>query len=237
MTIPFCFYEQKSNKKASKSATAIRTISARLRQSSTELEELGEDPLSSDYDTKSKYREKLMALSGVDILEADQETYKSTTQILRELAAAWDEISDIDKSSIVYMTAGVRQTNVFNSLMTQWSEAEKVLETTANAEGAMAKAYESYTDSIEGRMNTLIATFQDLSMTVLDSELIKGVIAGTTEIVDLIDTLIEELGLLGPALAGVGIYQFIQSVGGAKMIALLSAPTYVPVVTRNEYAA
>lgn len=91
---------------ASKSSTALRTIAARLRQSSTELEELGEDPLDSEYDTTSKYRAKLKALSGVDILEADQKTYKSTIQILRELAAVWDEISDIDKSSIVYMAAG-----------------------------------------------------------------------------------------------------------------------------------
>ncbi len=237
MTIPFCFYWQKSNNKAAKSSTALRTIAARLRQSSAELELLGEDPLDSEYDTTAKYRDKLLALTGVDILEKDQKTFKSTIQILRELAAVWDDISDIDKSAVVYMTAGVRQSNVWSSLMTQFGEAEAALEVAQNAEGAMARAYETYTDSIEGRMNTLLATFQDLSVSLLDSDLIKTAVDGITALVEAVDNLVDTFGLLGPAIAGVGLWQFIKSVGGAKMIALLSAPTYVPVVTRNEYAA
>ena len=144
---------------ASKSSTAIRTIAARLRQSSTELEDLGEE-LDEAYNTTSKYQAKLKAMTGVDILEEDGKTFKSTYQILDELAAVWESLSDIDRSSVVYMVAGIRQSNVFNSLMTQWSEAEGVMERTQEASGAMANAYELYTDSIEGRINTLKATLQ-----------------------------------------------------------------------------
>ena len=92
---------------ASKSSTAVRTITARLRQSTTELEELGED-LDPSYNTKSSYRDRLLAITGVDILEEDQQTYKSTFQILQELAAVWDELADIDQASVVGMVAGKR---------------------------------------------------------------------------------------------------------------------------------
>ena len=90
---------------ASKSSTAVRTITARLRQSTTELEELGEE-LDPSYNTKSSYRDRLLAITGVDILEEDQQTYKSTFQILQELAAVWDELADIDQASVVGMVAG-----------------------------------------------------------------------------------------------------------------------------------
>ena len=92
---------------ASKSSTAIRTIAARLRQSSTELEDLGEE-LDEAYNTTSKYQAKLKAMTGVDILEEDGKTFKSTYQILDELAAVWESLSDIDRSSVVYMVAGKR---------------------------------------------------------------------------------------------------------------------------------
>ena len=92
---------------ASKSSTALRTIAARLRQSSTELEDLGEE-LDEAYNTTSKYQAKLKAMTGVDILEEDGKTFKSTYQILDELAAVWESLSDIDRSSVVYMVAGKR---------------------------------------------------------------------------------------------------------------------------------
>lgn len=221
----------------SKASTAMRTISARLRQSNAELQELGEDALSSEYDTTSKYRAKLLAITGVDILEDDMKTFRSTYDILKDIAAVWDSLQDIDRAAVTEMIGGVRNQNIVASLMTSYGDAEKVMSVTANAAGSMAKAYESYTDSIQGRTNTMIATFQELSTNILDSDLIKAAITGVTELISLVNKLVDAIGLVAPAIAGVGIYQFIKSVGGAKMIALKSAPTYVPVVTRNEYAA
>ena len=221
----------------SKASTAMRTISARLRQSNAELQELGEDALSSEYDTTSKYRAKLLAITGVDILEDDMKTFRSTYDILKDIAAVWDSLQDIDKAAVTEMIGGVRNQNIVASLMTSYEDAEKIMAVTTNAAGSMAKAYESYTDSIEGRTNTMIATFQELSSNILDSDLVKTAITGVTELVSIVNSLVDAIGLIGPTIAGAGIYQFIKSVGGAKMIALKSAPTYVPVVTRNEYAA
>lgn len=221
---------------ASKSSTAVRTITARLRQSTTELEELGEE-LDPSYNTKSSYRDRLLAITGVDILEEDQQTYKSTFQILQELAAVWDELADIDQASVVGMVAGVRQTNVFASLMSQWSEAEKVMETAANAAGTMDRAYGIYTDSIEGRVNQLTASFQKLSTSIVDDRVVKGAVTGANLLVNAFDNLIEKVGLLGTLAAAGGIVALTRSVGRAKWIALENVPTYVPAATRNECAA
>lgn len=221
---------------ASKSSTAMRTIAARLSQSSTELEDLNEE-IDAAYNTTSKYREKLLAITGVDILKSDGKSYKATYDILRELASVWEQLSGVDQASVTYMVAGTRQANVFNSIMTQFKDAEGVIQTVSNATGAMETAYSAYVDSIEGRMNTLKATMQELSTNLLDDDLIKSAVSGVNDLAEAINFLVDKIGLLPIAVGGIGLAKLVQSVGGAKMIALISAPTYVPVVTRNECAA
>lgn len=107
-------------------------------------------------------------------------------------------------------TLKIRQSNVFNSLMTQWSEAEGVMERTQEASGAMASAYELYTDSIEGRINTLKATLQGLSSDILDDSVIKTAISGLTGIANALDFVIDKIGILGTLAIGGGIAKFVS---------------------------
>lgn len=107
-------------------------------------------------------------------------------------------------------TLKIRQSNVFNSLMTQWSEAEGVMERTQEASGEMANAYELYTDSIEGRINTLKATLQGLSSDILDDSIIKTAISGLTGIANALDFVIDKIGILGTLAIGGGIAKFVS---------------------------
>ena len=50
-----------------------------------------------------------MALSGVDIMEADGQTFKSTYRIMDELAAKWQDLSDIQQATVTELIAGKRQ--------------------------------------------------------------------------------------------------------------------------------
>lgn len=47
-----------------------------------------------------------MALSGVDIMEADGQTFKSTYRIMDELAAKWQDLSDIQQATVTELIAG-----------------------------------------------------------------------------------------------------------------------------------
>ena len=95
--------------------------------------------------------------------------------------------------------------------MTQWSEAEGVMERTQEASGAMANAYELYTDSIEGRINTLKATLQGLSSDILDDSIIKTAVSGLTGIANALDFIIDKLGILGTLATAGGIAKFIST--------------------------
>ena len=101
----------------------------------------------------------------------------------------------------------------------------------------MDRAYGIYTDSIEGRVNQLTASFQKLSTSIVDDRVVKGAVTGANLLVNAFDNLIEKVGLLGTLAAAGGIVALTRSVGRAKWIALEHVPTYVPAATRNECAA
>ena len=74
----------------------------------TEMEELGLDTENMVSST-AKLREEILALSGVDIMEADGSTFKSTYSILDELSAKWQDLSDIQQATVTELIAGKRQ--------------------------------------------------------------------------------------------------------------------------------
>lgn len=86
--------------------TALKTLTLRLRGSKTELEEMGED-ISDMATTTSSLQAKLLALTGgkVDIM-LDETTFKNSTQILREMAAAWEDMDDISRASALELMGG-----------------------------------------------------------------------------------------------------------------------------------
>ena len=86
--------------------TALKTLTLRLRGSKTELEEMGED-VSDMATTTSQLQAKLLALTGgqVDIM-LDANTFKNSTQILREMADAWEDMNDIQRASALELMGG-----------------------------------------------------------------------------------------------------------------------------------
>lgn len=79
-----------------KVGTALKTISMRIRSAESDLQEAGLDTEGMVTST-AKLRKEVLALSGVDILK-DKDTFKSTYQILDELANKWSDLTDIQQA-------------------------------------------------------------------------------------------------------------------------------------------
>ena len=86
--------------------TALKTLALRLRGAKTELEEAG---LETDNmaESTSTLQAKLKALTHgkVDIM-LDADTFKNTTQILREMSAVWEEMTDIEQAAALELMGG-----------------------------------------------------------------------------------------------------------------------------------
>lgn len=186
---------------------AFKTISMRIRGAKTELEEAGE---STDgmVESTAKLRQEVLALSGVDIMKNADE-FKSTYDIMDELATKWKDLTDIQQASIIELMAGKHQGNVFASLMQNFDVAREALEVSADSAGSAMQEHAKWSESLEARLLKLKATWQSLSQSFMKSDFLKAGLDIIVKFVDVIDTLIDKLGVLPTLLIGFGIGKFV----------------------------
>ena len=146
----------------------------RIRGMKTELEAAGEET-ETMAETTSQLQEKLLALSGVDIM-VDQDNFKSTIQILKELGAAWTDMTDAARAAALELLAGKRNGNVVQAIIDNVELLDQVTETSMNSAGSALKENETYLDSINGKVAQFMATFEEISTSIINSEFVKGVV-------------------------------------------------------------
>lgn len=213
---------QETTQNAAKSSTALRTIAARLTNSKAELDELGEstDDLA---ESTAKYREELLALTGVDIQDQNGQ-FKSTFQILKGIAGQWERIQKAGNAeAVATLVAGTRQQPVFYSIMQNFEDALKILNDIdgENAAGDMAKAYDTYIESIAGHTEQLKTSFAELSQDIIKSDMVKTVMDVANWIVKVVDGL-TKIKLLIPVIVTAlsaknkGFFRFLQPDGDGK---------------------
>lgn len=167
---------------------ALKTLSMRLRGASSSLEAAGEDT-DGICNSVSKLREKIKGLSGVDIM-LDEDTFKSTYQIMGEIADKWADMSDINRASLLETIAGKTRANQVSALLNNWTTASSALVDSLNSAGSALDESATYVDSIEGRIAQLKASYQKLSNDVIDSGLIKFFVSTGDAIVRATDSLL-----------------------------------------------
>lgn len=189
----------------------------RIRGAKTELEEAG---LETDgmVESTATLRAEIEALSGVDIMEADGKTFKSTYAILDELAQKWEDLSDIQQATITELIAGKRQGNVISSLMQNFDTARKALDTSLNSSGSAMKEHAKWSESLEARLNKLKSTWQSLSQTFLKSDFLKTVLDAVIGLVNGLDKLIDTFGLLPTLLTAFAAFKSFSGKGFFKVI-------------------
>lgn len=174
--------------------TAFKTISMRIRGAKTELEEAG---LETDgmVESTAKLREEIMALSGVDIME-DENTFKSTYDIMDELAQKWQDLTDIQQASITELIAGKRQGNIVSSLMENFDIARKALQTSLDSEGSAMAEHEKWMESLEAKVLQLKAAWEELSQAFMNDSFLKGLVDTGTTVLSTLTKIIDTFGTL-----------------------------------------
>lgn len=177
-----------------KVGNGLKTLAMRLRGSTAELEEAGEE-VDEYASSTSKMREGIMALTGVDIMKSATE-YKDVYDILSEISEKYDELTDISQASLVEMMFGKMQGNLGSAILRNFSTAKNIFEelTAGMAEGSAAKEYDTFVDSVEGKANKLAATLSETSVVFLDPETLKAGYDFLTNILEVINGIAGALG-------------------------------------------
>ena len=195
--------------------TAFKTVAMRIRGAKTELEEAGLETEGMAEST-AELRKEILALSGVDIM-LDENTFKSTYEIMDELAEKWQDLTDIEQATITELIAGKRQGNVISSLLNNFDIARNALETSSTSSGSATKEHEKYMESLEAKLNQLQAAWQEFSQVFMDDSFLKGFVDAGTGILSVLTDIIDTLGVIPTLVATVVAVLSFKKIGKDEM--------------------
>ena len=166
----------------------------------------------------SELREKILDLTGqrVDVM-IDEDTFKNTYQIMKELSSVWDSITDTSRANILEMVGGKRNANIVSALLENFTIAEEALTSSMNSAGSAVAENEKQLDSIRGKISLLQASFESLSATVINGEFIKLVVGGAAELVGWLEkaiTLLGGLEVIIPSILGIFVSSRVSNIVG-----------------------
>lgn len=167
-----------------------RTVSARLRGSETELKEMGEDTDGLVTST-SKLQALVKGITGFDIMK-DKDTYKDIYDIVLGIGEKWQDLSDIDRASLLEALAGKQQSNALAAALSNIDILKKSYEEATNAEGSAREENEEYSKSIQASIDLTKAKLEELSNDLLSSNFLKGAIDAGGKLLDLLDFIISD---------------------------------------------
>lgn len=100
-----------------------------------------------------------------------------------------------------------------SALLGNWSQAEKALQTAGEAEGSALEENSKYLDSINGKLDQMNASFQNLWSNAINSEFIGFMVDAGTAILKLVDNI----GMVEIALASVAAVMSFKGAGRANL--------------------
>lgn len=188
----------------------LKTVSLRIRGTDMNvLQEAGEDVDGYIQNTSQlrdliKNQTKVASndFKGFDLLK-DDGSYKNPYEFLLGLGKIWSEIGstdggDLKQASILEKIAGKNRANIVASILQKPEMLEKVYNETQNSEGSALRENETQLNSIQGKVDQLTASFQEMWNTSISSDFIKGLVDAGTQITN----LVTKAGLLRTAFMG-----------------------------------
>ena len=201
---------------ASTTSSAMKILSLRIRGAKADLESMGEstDDLA---DSTSKLREEIKGLTGVDIM-ADKDTFKSTAEIIKEIGAVWNQLSDVSQAATLEKLAGKNRASTVAGLIENYETIDKVIEAASNADNSALDENKKIIESIDGRIQQLSNRVQEFWYNLVDDSVVKNAVSALTTIVEGGTKLIDTFGTLPTLLAAIGAGLSFKNVGECNYI-------------------
>lgn len=190
---------------------ALKTVSMRIRGYDEETEEYvgGIEELEGDIADLTKSVKHPL---GVSLFRDDAKTeFKSTAELLRDISAVYDELTDKQQANLLEKLAGKRQGQIVAAILNNFDAVDKSLVTMADSAGSAMNEMEIIEQSLEFKLNALKETAVGVFQNLFQTDEMGTVIDILTDILEIFDFLTEKLGLFGTIIAGIGITAFIKN--------------------------
>ena len=194
---------------ASKVSNGLKTITLRLQGMNDE----GEEDLELVAQMSTLY-DKL----GISVYNSNGEL-KNTYELLATLAPIYKDATAAEKAYITETIAGKYQAQNAAAILNNFSTAIEATETAMNSTGSTTRENAKVVDSIQGKISGLQSAFEELSQTVVNSDMIKIMLDLGTALLKIansdISRFVMSFATLSIVLKGLGM-------GGEKVLLVFS---------------
>lgn len=184
----------------------LKVASLRLASMKGKLEEINEEY--DDIVSVSKNQTQIYNLTKgqVNILDEQNNKLKDTYTILEDVAKAWNDINELDKNTLLELMFGKQRANQGAAVIQafQSGQIQKAYEAAMNAEGSAMQEQERWLQSLSAKTKQMESAFQSLSNTILDSNLLKGIVDLGTTSLNFLNLSIEKIGVLPTLIGSIG---------------------------------
>lgn len=213
----------------SKVGNAARFIALRItgtEEAKEELQNMGEEVDDFVVQTSAKSQQIIQdytavasnAFKGVDILD-ENGNFKSTYQILQEIADVYEEIVETDKKygtnrsqGLIEALGGKNRANVVASILQSPDVLRSAYESSQNSFGSAEEELEKYKDSISGHIAEIQNKWQQAWANTANRDQINFFIDMGSAIMDLVN----KIGLIPSALTALGTVYGIMGIAMKK---------------------
>ena len=171
--------------------TAMKTIVARFQEMKKNPLEISEvDGEEVDY---NKIDAALKSI-GVDLKDTNGQ-FREFDQVMLDISAKWDTLSQSQQRYIATTAAGSRQQSRFIAMVSNYDRTMQLMEAANNSAGASDEQFGKTMDSLESKLNQLHNAWQQFTMGIANNGMIKLAVDGLTGFLNITNKIIDTLSM------------------------------------------
>ena len=175
----------------------LKTLSMRIRGYDEETEEYSEG-VAELTGAIADLTKTAKTPGGISLFEKDDpETYRSTYDILADIADIWDDLTDKNRANLLEVLFGKRQAQIGSAILSNFDQARDAIAKMEESAGSADREMSKIMDSLEYKLNALEQTWVGVAQNLFQTDDMKSVIEVLQIISNVVDTLTEHLGLFG----------------------------------------
>lgn len=178
---------------AETAGTALKTVIARFQELKKDPSEIGE--VDGEIVDANKIETALRSV-GVALRDSSGQ-FRDLDDVFLELSQKWDGLDKNTQRYIATIAAGSRQQSRFIAMMSDYGRTQELVSAATNSAGANQEQFEKTMESLSAKLNELKNAWNEFSMGILESDLVK---AG----VDILTTILKVINKATSALDGLG---------------------------------
>ena len=142
--------------------------------------------------------EKVLNKVHISLREQDIKTWRSYSDILKDVGQQWSKYSDYEKNAISTAMFGTRQREIGLTTLENYDRVLAANETATYANGSAMEKFNQYLNGVEASVNRLTSAWEGFVQKLNASRVIK-------KVYDLLTILIENLKLVGITAGAVAV--------------------------------